>query len=52
MVLKELICKFLCWECVVVVKELILTISTLGGYDALERSLILTSLYFGRVRWS
>ena len=23
MVLKELICKFLCWECVVVVKELI-----------------------------
>ena len=23
MLLKELICKFLCWECVVVLKELI-----------------------------
>ena len=38
MVLKELICKFLCWECVVFVKELILTIYTLGGCGALERS--------------
>ena len=30
MVLKELILKFLLWEAVVVLKELILTVSTLG----------------------
>ena len=30
--------QFLLWECVVVLKELILTVSTLGGCGSLERS--------------
>ena len=43
MVLKELNCKFLFWECVVVLKELIvteliLTIYTLAGCGGLERN--------------
>ena len=38
MVLKELIFKFLLWEGVVVLKELILTVSTLGGCGGLERT--------------
>ena len=33
---------FLLWEGVVVLKELILTVSTLGGCDALERTDFLT----------
>ena len=66
MVLKELVFKqFLLWEVVVVLKELILTVSTLGGGGGLERTgfnsfysgrgmvvlkeLIFNSFYFGRV---
>ena len=36
MVLKELNCKFLSWECLVVLKELILSIYTLAGCGGLE----------------
>ena len=39
------------WEGVVVLKELILTVSTLGGCGGLER-MIFYSFYFGRVWWS
>ena len=38
MVLKELICKCLLWDCVVVLKELILTVYTLEGCGGLERT--------------
>ena len=38
MVLKELIFQFLLWEGVVVLKELIFTVSILGGYGGLERT--------------
>ena len=38
MVLKELIFKFLLWAGMVVLKELILTVSTLGGCCSLERT--------------
>ena len=48
MVLKELVFKFLLWEVVVVLKELILTVSTLGGCGGLERTGF-NSFYFGRV---
>ena len=37
MVMKELIFKFLLWEDVVVMKELIFTVSTLGGCGGCER---------------
>ena len=37
-VLNELICKFLLWAGVVVLKELILTMSTLGGHGGPERT--------------
>ena len=40
--------QFLLWEGVVVMKELILTVSTLGGRGGLERTHFL-SFYFGRV---
>ena len=52
MVLKELIFnKFLHLEGVVVLKELILTVSTLGMCGGLERT-DFNSFYFGRVWWS
>ena len=38
MVLKELICKFPFWEGVVVLKELTLTVSTLGGCGGPEQT--------------
>ena len=37
--------QFLCWDCVVVFKELILTVSTLGGCGGLEE-LIFNSFHF------
>ena len=42
---------FLLWEGLVVLKELVFTISTLGGVVVLKE-LILNSFYFGRVWWS
>ena len=48
MVLKELILKFLLWEAVVVLKELILAFTTLGGCSGLERT-DFSIYYFGRV---
>ena len=37
-IFKELIFKFLCWEGMMVLKKLILTISTLGGCGGLEET--------------
>ena len=37
-ILKELILHSLLWEDVVVMRELILTVSTLGGYGSLKRT--------------
>ena len=47
MVLKELIFKFVIWEGVVVLKELILRVSIFGGCGGLERT-DFNSFYFGR----
>ena len=38
MLLKELICKFLFWECVVVMKNSLLIIYTLGTCGGFERN--------------
>ena len=51
MVLKELILTFSTLEDVVVLKELILTVSTFGGCGGLQRTHF-NSFYFGRVWWS
>ena len=48
--MKEVILQFLLWECVAVLKELILTVSTLGRYGSLERT-DFNSFYFERVWW-
>ena len=48
MVLKELIFKFLLWAGVVVLKELILLVSTLGRCGGLERT-DFNSFYFRQV---
>ena len=37
LVMKELIFKSLCWEGMLVLKEVILTVSTLGGCGGFER---------------
>ena len=42
---------FLLWEGVVVLKEMILTVSTLGGFGGLERT-DFNNFYFGKVWWS
>ena len=51
MVFKELILTVSTLGGVVVLKELILTVSTLGGCGGLERTHF-NSFYFGRVWWS
>ena len=48
MVLKELTKQFLLWEGSAFLKEMILTVSTLGRYGSLERNYF-NNFYFGNV---
>ena len=50
--MKELILTVSFWESVVVLKELILTVSTFWEGVVVLKELIFNSFYFGRVWWS